>query len=503
MKFRLNEPLLEQNCSAKGAASLISKLFLTLFFSIFAAGGIFFMVVMIREISRGESSRNLIWFLWFPLIFILIGLGGIFGTWFFKRKGGPDMPKGSRSTTGSGRNIGLLVGGVFILVGLGLFYGIGLRPFMKNRQAQRWIETPCKIISASVGSHSDDDGTTYSIDITYEYEFNGQVYSCDRYDFLDFSSSGYEGKERVVNRYLNMKSPVCYVDPDNPAEAVLERTLTGRYAVGLIPLIFAGVGGLAIGAVLKQPRRGKGVAAWLPVMKRDKDTIDSISAENPYAFSRDGVQGDMADASITLAPSHSPWGKLIGIIVFCLIWNGIVSVFVWQMIEGFRSGRPEWFLVVFLIPFELVGLGCIVGVFYQFLALFNPRYTMTLRPGRLYPGAVGQITWASSGRSDRVSELTITLVGEERATYRVGTDTKTATALFYEMELMKTQDRYEIASGEIGFGIPTDTMHSFEASNNKIVWMIKLRGDIEKWPDVKQEYQITVYPINTSKEGTR
>ena len=43
-------------------------------------------------------------------------------------------------------------------------------------------------------------------------------------------------------------------------------------------------------------------------------------------------------------------------------------------------------------------------------------------------------------------------------------------------------------------------MHSFEADNNKIVWMIKLHADVPRWPDVKQDYKITVCPKPIEQE---
>ena len=37
-------------------------------------------------------------------------------------------------------------------------------------------------------------------------------------------------------------------------------------------------------------------------------------------------------------------------------------------------------------------------------------------------------------------------------------------------------------------------MHSFEAENNKILWNLAIHGDIEKWPDVRESFPITVVP---------
>ena len=38
-------------------------------------------------------------------------------------------------------------------------------------------------------------------------------------------------------------------------------------------------------------------------------------------------------------------------------------------------------------------------------------------------------------------------------------------------------------------------MHSFEADSNKIIWEIKVEGEIARWPDVSQNFPITVDPM--------
>jgi hypothetical protein len=475
----------------KTGISLVSKLVLSCFFLLFAGMGTFFLVMMIREILGGKAELTLILFLLLPLVFIVVGAGGIWGTWFYKIKDKSELPKGSRIN--SGKRIALLVGGLFIVVGVSTFYGFGVRPFMKNRQAQQWVQTPCRIIAASVGSHDSDDGTTYSIDITYAYEFNGKSYRGDRYDFVGGSSSGYEGKAQVVRQYQLMENPVCYVNPNSPDEAVLVRELTARYAVGLIPLVFAAVGGLLVWGTLKKRDLSQGTA-WLPEISRSK----ANAAERPYAFLQ---ENPMASESVTLTATDSGWSKLVKAAVICLFWNGIISVFIYNMIAGFRSGNPDWFLTVFLVPFELIGLVTIGAVFYQWLALFNPRYSLILQPGRLYPGSVGYIHYSSIGKVGRVKELTMKLVGEERATYQQGSNTRTETRAFYEMELVKTSDPADIAGGDIGFAIPSETMHSFEADNNKVVWSVTVRGDIRRWPDTKQDFKIIVSPVLTAENA--
>ena len=53
----------------------------------------------------------------------------------------------------------------------------------------------------------------------------------------------------------------------------------------------------------------------------------------------------------------SPGWALFGTLAFCVIWNGIVAVFVVMAVRGHLAGQPDWFLTLFIIPFVLIGLG--------------------------------------------------------------------------------------------------------------------------------------------------
>ena len=34
-----------------------------------------------------------------------------------------------------------------------------------------------------------------------------------------------------------------------------------------------------------------------------------------------------------------------------------------------------------------------------------------------------------------------------------------------------------------------------DAASNKVVWEIKVSGEINKWPDVEQNFPITIHPL--------
>ena len=410
----------------------------------------------------------------FPLIFVTVGVGGVYFLW---RKSPPEearpIARAARSKKGLGKPATAGICALFAIVGGAMLYPLGIRPIARTIDAKHWAATPCKVLRAEVGSHSGDDSTTYSIDILYEYTFNGRTYKCDRYDFMGGSSSGYEGKARIVEQYESAAQPICYVNPKNPSEAVLKRGFHAKLLLALLPLPFLliGVGGLL--GLLRSKKGGTSVELGL-------DTREPASTCPHGSSSRPGGGGPAM-----LKPKFSPRAKLIGAILIAVFWNGIVSLFL---------SDAGWFSLIFLLPFIAVGLGLIGLVVYQLLALFNPCPALHLSSQTIPLGGAAELRWSFSGRTGRIRELTVMLRGVEQATYRKGTSTCTDTSTFYEMELYRTINSTEIASGQVGFILPHDTMHSFDAQNNKIIWRLDMRGEIDRWPDVKESFEINVAP---------
>jgi hypothetical protein len=94
-----------------------------------------------------------------------------------------------------------------------------------------------------------------------------------------------------------------------------------------------------------------------------------------------------------------------------------------------------------------------------------------------------------------MNHLRIFLEGREEATYQRGTNTYTDKEIFATVDFVDTTADWEMPRGSAELVIPEDTMHSFEADSNKIVWEIKVAGDIARWPDVQQNFPITLRPI--------
>lgn len=367
---------------------------------------------------------------------------------------------------------------IFALAGTAMAYWISWKPWSSLVAARSWVSVPCIILTSEVKTSSSSDGNTYSIAITYEYEYAGVGYEGDRYNFSFGSTSGYEGKAKVVAEYPPDSQAECFVDPDDPSRSVINRS-PGLYLLWtLFPLPFLAVG---YGGLL-------GILFFRGSSREKRKALNG--ARGP----RREPEPIHTAGNLVLEPKHTPLGKLIGTTLIALFWNGIVGVFLFFMIQAWRDGdREVGCALLFLIPFVLIGIALIVGIFYQLLALANPRPRLVLETSRLEPGRACSMTLHFTGSVSRLREVTVEIEGRESATYRRGTSSVTDHETFYK-EVLLNEKRPSGHRRTLSLTVPERTMPSFEANNNKITWRITVHGDIPRWPDVSEEFPITVYP---------
>ena len=431
----------------------------------------------------------------FPLLFVAIGLGGLWFTW---RKKSPqkEHPKktpisgGGRAVRTGARAVAAFFGLLFV-IGLIVLAAMGAK-VRKVFASGSWTPVQATVVSSDVRSHRSDDSKTYSVNILYRYAIDGRELRANRYGFMGGSSSGYNGKRAIVRRYPPGTVFTAYVNPSDPVDAVIERGFTSDMWMLLVPALFMAVGGAGIYFALRFARRAAvGIAESPRLAAPPAGRFVPTKRSAPQA-------GRPTGGPITLAPRHSPLAKLIGVTIFCLFWNGIVSIFLYHAVRSWSTGRGEVCLSIFLIPFVAVGLGLVVGVGYTLLSLFNPRCTVTLDRQPALGEAV-EVLWTFTGRYDRIHHLVLRVEGREEATYRQGTNTHTDKNVFHVAGLFDTCRALDIRTGKARFTIPASTMHSFSSSNNKIVWALILHGHIQGWPDVKEEYVLSVEPLAPGK----
>lgn len=441
-----------------------------------------------QKYRAGELEQPLL-ILGFALLFVLPSLLMLWRVW---RRSPEPMPEDAfaeardtepapRRWRENGVPRGCIIGPlVFLVAGLG-FALVFVLPAIKSLRALDWDPTECQILASSVATHSGDDGATYSVEVTYRYEVDGVEYTGDRYRFLGGSSSGRKGKQEVVDALPPGAMTSCWVNPEDPQEAVLDRRFSWEYAFALLPLVFVVLG--AAGLILA-------LRARTAVRERGLDAKAAIEeAARPLTGDRPDVLPEVRSGSLELEPTATPLGKLLGISFFALFWNGILAVFIWHLIR-----EPELLLGCFLVPFVLVGLLLLIGVPYQALALANPRPHLRLTDRRLYPGGATNLHWHFTGAARRLQNLRIDLEGREKVTYRSGDSSSSSTAAIARIELVDWQQRGLLGQGNVAVEIPAGAMHTFHGRRNRIVWMLTVRAEIARWPDVNEEFEVTVLP---------
>ncbi len=393
--------------------------------------------------------------------------------------------------------------GCLILFGL-VFAGFGsmfvmlffVLPLWRALDAAKWIEVPCTILASKLGESSDSDGgTTYRVEVSFRYHFSpgaleadptSPSYESTRYDFSDGTyTSGSSSKREEVERLTPGTQTTCRVNPVHSADAVLHGGLPADLWFGLIPLIFPLVGLTLMVVGFRGMRRAR-------LQREGRLPLSASTSRGRTPI----IPNDDDNEPVELQPAQSRVAKLVFLIIFSAFWNGIVwSIMGFAILPGlFKGGLFEWFPFLFLSLFALIGLFLIGAVFHQLLALTNPRLRLTVNRRSLRPGDVLGLEWECAGNPSRVSHLIIALEGRESATYTRGTDTTTDTHVFAKMILATLDDPAAILSGRATFQIPLATAPTFVASNNKIEWLLTVRGIIPRWPDISDDYTVTVLP---------
>jgi len=274
---------------------------------------------------------------------------------------------------------------------------------------------------------------------------------------------------------------VCYYDPEEPSDAVLQRDFSWSNLFGLFTLLFIIVGGAIIWYGLF--RYGQQNAR--PISSGASASLAAARLRRSAAVAQD----DLGDGPRKLRPAVSRRGRFLLMLVAAFFWNGIVSIFVWIAVQ-----EGEWWLWLFLTPFILVGLGLIAAALHQFLNLWNPVVEIGVSNAAVPLGGQVDVAWQTEGNVARIRRFVVSIVGTEKATYTRGTSTYTDTEDFLTIEVANTEDPEQMRFGTGTVTIPTDTMHSFQANHNEILWTIRVKGDIPKWPDIDEKFPFRVRP---------
>lgn len=86
----------------------------------------------------------------------------------------------------------------------------------------------------------------YQPHIRYEYQIGGQTYRSTTFSYLGPAAADRDAMRRIVERYPPGSRQTAYVNPDNPAEAVLHRRVESSPGPLWLPALFLLVGLLCV-----------------------------------------------------------------------------------------------------------------------------------------------------------------------------------------------------------------------------------------------------------------
>lgn len=392
---------------------------------------------------------------------------------------------------------GVLFGGIFFAAGAFFLWILVVNSMLLWSKARNWPTAEATISEAKIVESHDSDGSTYRAAFKYEYTIDGKQFSNDRYGLMRFSGSRRGAKKRLNQHPVGSKITIYY-DPLEPEESLMNRQLGWEMLLGLIPIVFIVVGGgiiawFATGRHLSWSQKQAAKLAKQQDRVPANLTAPRLTPKANVVFEDDAKDQEF-DKPLKLRPEHSRIMVLLGIALFALFWNGIVSVFVFHLFDTKKIGIGTIGLGLFLIPFVLIGLGLIGFWIYTFMTLFNPKVEIAMSNGAVPIGGEVDLAWEVIGNANRIRNLKIQIEGIESATYRRGTSTYTDTETFLKIPIVETGANDEIQFGSTTISIPDTTMHSLDTGDNQIKWLVKVHGEIRLWPDVNDSLAFRVTP---------
>jgi hypothetical protein len=141
-----------------------------------------------------------------------------------------------------------IIGIVFIAVGL-LVAFLAFRARSKAQSAQTWPMVPGHVVKSWVGTRRRKKGMThYYIGVEYAYRVADKDYTARR---ISFTGAPMFNSQSTAQSTANSKYPEgmnlnVYYNPQNHAEAILDKKVSSLFAGLLVGMIFATIGGIVI-----------------------------------------------------------------------------------------------------------------------------------------------------------------------------------------------------------------------------------------------------------------
>lgn len=390
----------------------------------------------------------------------------------------------------------LLLGGIFSLGVLILLLHLFTWGASVWEESERLRETEATVMECYLHSKKNLKGVKlYRPEVLISYEVDGQPHLMRTYDRRTLTAEqGFvfdkETAEEILKTFeVNRKIP-CWYSVDNPDRVILQKDPNyWGWIFLVIPLVLISFG--AAGLILKI-RIYKG--------SKERKAVD-VRRESRYPTVPDSQiinESPGTQLAFRLPIAIFPTFHVILLLIFAVIWN----LLAWMIFIYLFSRQSNGFELLSVLLFGL--LFCGSGL------IFFPRMWRLVRNSLIYgatileisdhpivPSRKHRLAMVQNGPLQATS-CDISIICEELARYRQGTDTITNHKEVYRQQLY-WKENIAISAGasmneEFFLKLPRGVMHTFQTEHNEIRWKLVVRIIVRDSTVVQRSCPVIVLP---------
>jgi Protein of unknown function (DUF3592) len=174
----------------------------------------------------------------------------------------PELSLSPKPNSNAGRYWIAAMGMFLALAGM-TFTWVLWRAYIRAEETRAWIETPCTVTTSTIRSErpSPNSNIAHRIDIRYLYQFQGQSFTGTRIKRVDGATTHDERAQATLTTYPVGLQTVCYVNPADPAFAILKQGSRAPLYSIWFPLLFV-LGGLGMtwASIRRQQSHPQGIS---------------------------------------------------------------------------------------------------------------------------------------------------------------------------------------------------------------------------------------------------
>ncbi len=360
-----------------------------------------------------------------------------------------------------GAVFGMVVGDILLIVAV-IFGFFTIRSLHRADEMRGWRKAEAEIVSCELIKHrGNKGGTNYRVEASYRYEVDGKKYEGDRVSLHSGSDNigcfHQDTYSRLESCRREGRKAECWVNPANPADAILVRKLRPEM-LGLTQVFIFVFGGVGIGM-------STGFLFSL-IFPNGRPSPDNTIRMNGSC-------------------SHVVSG------ILALAWNGLAAWMLWLEFKAMAPEIPPWYL----------WLPLVVGLAIAAIAAYNIgrflKYgtsTLALSPMPAVPGKPVAMTVLIPGRVSGENTFNLELQCIHQYTIGSGKHRHTNKDILWS-ETRQTggninfQDKTELkVDFEIPAGLPATTAYSGSDGN---YWLLKVSASTPGI-DYKAEFDVPV-----------